>query len=520
MSEDRFQWLFDSEDAKALTDVKALNDMISLRTLDRPRFETLLEHVKGLKPMGGMRRFIGMIDSYERDIKKEERRKARSAGGDALEADEDGFIRNKDGVITSRAHNVRNALTRMGIALRYDEFSCKAFYIDEGRDMRPVDDAFLEDYWVRMDDEFSFSPTFSSVWKYTVFETARQDSFHPVRDLLNSIEWDGEERLDSWLVDYLGAEDTPFNRKVGELVLKAGVARILQPGIKFDTALLLQGAQGKGKSSVVRAMAMNVDWHTESVPLQESDQKIIETTQGKWIVEIAEMRGRDRVSADTAKAQITRTHDRSRMAFGHISSDWARQFIFIITANPKQLFTDQTGNRRFWPVVINDLVDIHRLRAIMPQLWAEAYIAMGAGFGHIHEDDLKLPKELWDAANKLTNSMMITNPYLEKLESVMGDTKGIISSTEVWDILGVPVNQRTRYELFGAAMETMGFTKVRRKYGGMNNVTCYVRWPDNGTQPVELVADRSSLDGRVRGVTPRVDLSAITHDDDEDAADD
>jgi hypothetical protein len=303
-------------------------------------------------------------------------------------------------------------------------------------------------------------------------------------------------------------------------VLKGAISRILQPGIKFDNALLLQGAQGTGKSSVVRTMAMGDEWHTESVALQEDDKKIIENTQGKWIVEIAEMRGRDRVSADTAKAQITRTHDRSRMAFGHISSDWARPFIFIITANPKQLFTDQTGNRRFWPVVINDLVDIHRLRAIMPQLWAEAYIAMGAGFGHIHEDDLKLPKELWDAANKLTNSMMITNPYLEKLESVMGDTKGIISSTEVWDILGVPVNQRTRYELFGAAMETMGFTKVRRKYGGMNNVTCYVRWPDNGTQPVELVADRSSLDGRVRGVTPRVDLSAITHDDDEDAADD
>lgn len=517
MAEDRYTWLFETDSIKNLVSPKALKDMSALKELDPPRFEELLEAVQKLRPMGGMKRFLGHLDKYERDLKKAEKKKI--ARGENV--DEDGFSRNAEGTsILNKPENVRNAIRLMGLELMYDDFSGRTFYIDEYRRKRPVDDDFITDFWVRCADRFDFDPNVGTLWKFTIHETARQNRFHPVKDMLNSLKWDGKHRLGSWLIDYLGADDTPFNRKVGELVLKAGIARIYQPGIKFDQALLLQGDQGLGKSTVATIMAMDEDWFTDSMPLMEGDQKIIEATRGKWICEIGEMRGRDRVSVDTIKAQLSRTVDRARMAYGHTVNEYPRQFIYIITANPKQIFSDTTGNRRYWPVTLTQSVDLDALARDMGQLWAEALDAVGYGFEKIDARSLMLPKDLWEAANELTSAMMVTNPYAEKFESILGDARGIISSSELWDILGVPVSQRNRYDIFGKALEDLGFSKTRRKYGGVSNISCYVRWDDSDRPPIELVADRSSVDGRIRGVCPRVAIDNVTHDFDDSPAED
>lgn len=516
---ERFDALFKIENGADVFDTQAVADMLSLRALDPKRFEELLEHIRTLKIRGGgVDRVLRNLNKVERDLRREEKRKGK-AGGREAEAGEDGFIRTAEGAITTSAHNVRNALQLMGVHLRFDLFANRAVYInrDERRnsdEYLQVDDAFLETYWVRMDDEFGFSPNFSQMWKYTVFETARRDSYHPVLDKLRELQWDGVNRIDTWLVDYCYVEDTLFNRAVGALMLRAAYKRLLSPGCKFDTALMMTGPQGMGKSTAIKILALDEDWWTDSMPLQDSEQKIIESSQGKWIVEVGEMRGRDRMSVDAVKAQLSRTHDRARLAYGHIASDWPRQFVMFITSNPKNVLSDVTGNRRFWPVEINKHVDLAGLAGVVEQLWAEAVF-----YVDYVDQDVMLPEALWDDARLLQEESMVTNPYLERFESIIGDdVRGYISSDELWEVLGVNVNSRTRFELFGSALEKLGFVRSRRKYNGIRNVSCYIRWGDNdGPHPVELYIDRGGLDNRIRGIAPRVLIEDHSHDDDGDS---
>ena len=119
----------------------------------------------------------------------------------------------------------------------------------------------------------------------------RQNAFHPVRDYLNGLEWDGIERLDTWLSAFLDAQDTELNRAYGRKTLIGAVRRIREPGCKHDTCLVLQGPQGKGKSSAIAALCPSPDWFTDSLGIGDEQKQVIEVTTGKWLVELAELAG-------------------------------------------------------------------------------------------------------------------------------------------------------------------------------------------------------------------------------------
>ena len=226
------------------------------------------------------------------------------------------------------------------------------------------DDALVAD-WLQHQD--IMAPM--SVAGQAVEVVSRDRTFHPVREYLDGLVWDGTSRLETWLLRYLGAEDTPYHRAVGARWLISAVARIYVPGCKADCALILEGPQGIRKSSALMALAE--PWFTDRLSELSSKDAAMET-RGVWIIEIAELDTMGRSEVSTVKAFMSRTQDRFRPPYGKRLVDLPRQCVFAGSVNPEGGYLkDPTGGRRFWPVVCGS-IDLEGLRHDRAQLWAEA----------------------------------------------------------------------------------------------------------------------------------------------------
>lgn len=204
--------------------------------------------------------------------------------------------------------------------------------------------------------------------------SARENMVNPVKDRLDSFVWDQTPRLDHWVCDFLGAEDTSFNRQAGAKWLISAVARILRPGCKVDTMLVLEGPQGARKSSALAALAYALGEHTFTDRLSKLDNKdsAIEL-QGNVIVEIAELDAFRNSAVSLIKAFLSRQVDKIRMPHDKTVSELPRGCVFAGTVNPGGAgwMHDVTGGRRFWPIPVTE-VDLAGLTNDAPQLWAEA----------------------------------------------------------------------------------------------------------------------------------------------------
>lgn len=221
-------------------------------------------------------------------------------------------------------------------------------------------------------------------------------SYHPIHDYLNSLPpWDGECRVDTLLVDYLGAADTPYTRAVTRKVLCAAIRRVKQPGTKFDYIPVLNGPQGIGKSTLVAKLGG--PWFSDSLSLSDTrDKTAAEKLQGYWVLEISELAGMRKSDIDKVKAFISRQDDKYRASFGHRVTPHPRQCVFFGTTNSeKGYLRDVTGNRRFWTV---RTPGNGRLKAwditeeTVAQIWAEAMVYEEFG------EPLYLPTSMDDTA--------------------------------------------------------------------------------------------------------------------------
>lgn len=202
-------------------------------------------------------------------------------------------------------------------------------------------------------------------------------AFHPVKDYLKSLpEWDGRERVDSLLVDYLGADDNVYTREVTRKTLLAAVRRIYRPGCKFDSVLVLSGPQGIGKSTI--AQMLGGRWFSDNLTLGDTkDKTAAEKLQGYWILEIGELAGMRKTEIETLRSFFSRQEDIYRAAYGRNLTKHKRQCIFIGTTNADGFLRDQEGNRRFWPVrVSGDCIlkpwDLDQ--SDVDQIWAEVLV--------------------------------------------------------------------------------------------------------------------------------------------------
>ena len=246
---------------------------------------------------------------------------------------------------------------------------------------------------------------------------AQEHSFHPVRDYLNACTWDGVPRVDTLLIDYLGAEDNEYTRAVTRKALVAAVARVFRPGIKFDYMLTIRGTQGIGKSAIIAKLAG--DWFSDTFTTMQGKESY-EQVQGVWIMEIGELAGMRKAEAETIKLYITKQTDRFRPAYGRRLQEFPRQCIFIGTTNETQFLRDTTGNRRFWVVdtpnePTRDLWD-ELTEDTVRLIWAEAVELYKKG------EKLFLPKKLEETAREVQASYEEENPkagivaeYLDRL---------------------------------------------------------------------------------------------------------
>ena len=176
-------------------------------------------------------------------------------------------------------------------------------------------------------------------------------SYHPIREFFESLpEWDGIERVDTLLIDYLGAEDSPYVRAVTRKELCAAYVRVHKPGVKFDTMIVLNGDQGIGKSTLIAKLGG--EWYSDSLNLSDmNDKTAAEKLQGYWIMEIGELAGMKKADLDKVKAFISRQDDKYRASFGRRVTPHPRQCVFFGTTNSENGYLrDITGNRRFWNV--------------------------------------------------------------------------------------------------------------------------------------------------------------------------
>jgi putative DNA primase/helicase len=245
----------------------------------------------------------------------------------------------------------------------------------------------------------------SKVASEAVQTVARDNCFHPVKDYLNELAWDGKPRIDNWAIKFLGAEDSAFSQAVGSRWLISAVARIFRPGCQADYTLLLEGPQGIRKSSALRILAGDI-WFADHISDLGSKDSRIEL-HGKWILEIGELDKVRRGELERVKAFLTARTDHFRVPYGRRAEDVPRSCVFAASTNDQTPLTDETGNRRFWPVRCGS-IDIAGLTRDRDQLWAEAYERYKAGstwWLDTHElnelaraeQDARYDEGVWDA---------------------------------------------------------------------------------------------------------------------------
>ena len=278
--------------------------------------------------------------------------------------------------------------------------------------------------WVDADDaalRFYLERVYGLSGKDRIFDAvnvvASENKFHPVRDYLDGCAWDGVPRVETLLVDYLGAEDNAYTRAVTRKALVAAVARIYRPGCKFDYMLTIRGQQGLGKSALIAKLGG--PWFSDSfTTLQGKDA--YEQVQGVWIMEVGELAGMRKAEAETIKLYISKQVDRFRPAYGRRLQEFPRQCIFIGTTNETQFLRDTTGNRRFWVVDTPNKAAKDMWEELTPEtvklIWAEAVSIYRKG------EDLYLPRALETVARKVQESFEEENPrtgiiadYLDRL---------------------------------------------------------------------------------------------------------
>lgn len=335
-----------------------------------------------------------------------------------------------DGEFVFQHRDVENSIQNLTIILQNDP-KLKGIVFNELSDCIEINGdvpwQHPSKYWRDADDAQLLTYLTYSYGKFTrvnydvaLAKVVDDRSFHPIRQYLDGLpKWDKQKRVDTLLTDYLGAEDNPYTRAVIRKTLCGAVARVMVPGIKFDTMLVLSGPQGIGKSTIISKLCG--EWFNDSLLLSDTkDKTAAEKLQGFWILEIGELAGLKKTEIETLRGFISRQNDVFRASFGRRATPHLRQCIFIGTTNAEHGYLrDTTGNRRFFPVKVsgNSKKKPWQLsQSDIDQIWAEVLVYYKRGEPLILDEQTeKLAKKLQREAMETDEREGMVREYLETL---------------------------------------------------------------------------------------------------------
>lgn len=347
----------------------------------------------------------------------------------------------KDGNIKGVKQLVKNCEivmekdSRVSGKIRFNEFSRQAFLF--GNVPWEKDNNYRA--WGSSDDSSLFSiiqADYGLKSRNDYFDAfknvAFRNKFNPVKQMLDSLKWDGKPHIQRLLPDFLGAEDSEYNRQVMRLWMIGAVARIYMPGCKFDYTMILQGKQGIGKSTFLRLMALDDAWFNDSLDSLDSD-KAVQSLTGSWIIELAELKSLARTAGgvESVKRFLSATQDKYRVPYERRADTFYRQCVFAGTTNRADFLQDETGNRRFLIVQIGinepskSLFDSTAMGEIK-QAWAEAVYIWNN-----EKPILVLPESCKKEAEELQQENMADDGLAGIIEEYLKD-KDRICARQIW----------------------------------------------------------------------------------------
>ena len=259
-----------------------------------------------------------------------------------------------------------------------------------------------------------------------------QNRINDVKTYLEGLRWDGRKRIDTLLIDYLGAEDNPYTRAVMRKSLCAAVSRAIIGGVKYDYMPIFTGPQGIGKSTFLGILGKN--WFCDSLTTFEGKDAAA-VIQGQWIIEVGELAALSKQETSSVKQFLSKRDDVYRAAYGRRTERHVRRCVFFGTTNDTEFLKDSTGNRRFWPIDVGVNTPAksvwHDLPEEVDQVWAEAYLYWQMG------ETLYLPKEIEQLAQEAQEEHYELSgkegPILDFLETKV---------PESWDVMGIGARRR------------------------------------------------------------------------------
>jgi hypothetical protein len=305
-----------------------------------------------------------------------------------------------------------------------------------------------------------FTPAVDFLWR-TLQAIAVENTQDPARDLVANMEkaWDGGARLHSWLSHACGVPYDAYHQAVGATILLGLVARIRDPGCKFDLMpVFVSEKQGTAKSTLARMLALDDNWFIENVALGESSKELVLLLAGKSVTEISEMRTRGEV--DAVKAMISATHDEGRPAYGRATVKRPRRNIFVGTTNRPEFLEDQSGGRRFLPIAVQGEIDLEFVRTHLPQLVGEAATLQSRGA------DINMPREVWAIAGEHQAAATAQSSAGVLLgDWFAGEDPCWISSANLVLLLRQALGREVSRGVYAPVMSNLGFKSKPRRDG-------------------------------------------------------
>ena len=318
--------------------------------------------------------------------------------------------------------------------------------------------------WLRLAEEIDRAyevPDCKGPLADALLTVGRENRYHPVRDYLTGLRWDRRERLDTMLTRYLGVADSPHARAMGLRWMIAAVARVMKPGCKVDTMLILAGAQGAGKSTFSRIMGG--EWFSDAEIDPHQVKEAVLSIQGRWICEVAEWDKWSARDQRTIKAFVSRQEDQIRRPYGRYVEPFPRQTVFVGTTNDDGFLEDPTGSRRFWPVSVGRLDSVSLARD-RDQLWAEAMVMYDRGEAWWMSDEEAVAVAA-DAVN-----YRAADPWEERIADAIRGERVVKTSDLLKDTLSVPVERHDKAaeHRVGKVLRMLGWTRSVAKKDGLS----------------------------------------------------